>query len=546
MLKILQKLRRRWVIDPHSARYIAFNQKKWQRKPFDKKESVILVDLFDMNPLIHCFAYISNYLATQTNSSIAAFHLTRSRLSSVGISERRLEKIYESFGAGLELHITPELEKPWKAAAQEFAEKEFRQFKTKWDVLAISIDGIKIGDFIYDTYLKKNYTIDIKSPRLKKLIYDAYVTFQIVKKYLDERNVKAILTSHSVYISHGILARQALKRNIPIYGLIDNDNLVITDFDRETNYHFKYHRYREIFKTLPDEDKPKFREAARKVLTERMGGAVDQGIADIILEEGRPGLIGYGPVSKEKLLKDTGRPRILVMLNCYFDAPHCYRSMLFPDFWEWICFILSKSEQTDFDWYVKPHPGGLKDNDLVVEALQKKFPKVNFLGRTASNRQILDEGINAMFTVLGTAAHEFAFRGIPVVNGGDNPHINYDFNFHPKTAEELEKFILAADHLKIDIDKAQVEEFFYMHYIHTYKKNDFGARCVDEEFAYQKLGHTANRLSIYDGYIRGDSEEKDRKLKAYFDQYFQPQIKRAVAHSNELKSKTDSPKNPNL
>jgi hypothetical protein len=516
-----KKLKRRLWIDKPTWRFIGFNKAKWRRLPFEKKDSTILVDIFDVNPLIYCFSNMANYLADATNSSIASFLLARSPLTKLGIRERRLEKIYESFGAGLELKISAESEKKYKAQAHEFAAKTFAGLRTKWDVVDIKLEGLKIGDLIYDSYLKKGFhTVDIKSPLLFSILEEAYLIFQICKDFLRERNVQAIITSHTVYISHGILVRLAIEKDIPIYVLMDNDGLVITDIQKETYYHFKYHIYKKTFDSLSQSEKPKLREKARKILSERMLGAIDPGIADMVLEEGRPGLAGYGPVSKERILKDTGRPRVIVMLNCFFDAPHCYRNMLFPDFWEWIHFVLDKASQTDFDWYVKPHPGGLAANDLVVEELKKKYPKVTYMPRTASNKQILQEGISSMFTVFGTAAHEFAYVGVPVVTAGDNPHVNYDFNFHPQTINEYEKYIFNADKLKIDIDKAQIEEFFYMHYIYSYIRNEFGARLIDEECEYLKLGHKSNESFIFDAFIKGENPEKTRKVKAFFDQYF--------------------------
>jgi hypothetical protein len=125
-----------------------------------------------------------------------------------------------------------------------------------------------------------------------------------------------------------------------------------------------------------------------------------------------------------------------------------------------------------------------------------------------------------MFTVYGTAAHEFAYMGIPVVTAADNPQVAYDFNLHAKSLEEYRSYLLNADKIKINIDKSQIEEFCYMHYIHPYLKNDFEARCVDEEFAYLKLGQKVNESRFLKYYLQTETVEKDRRLRAYFDQFF--------------------------
>src|SRR6185437_13332553 len=156
-------------------------------------------------------------------------------------------------------------------------------------------------------------------------------------------------------------------------------------------------------------------------------------------------------------------PRILVSLHCFFDAPHGYRWLLFPDILCWVEHLLEKASETEFDWYVKPHPQGRVENDAIIESLKRRFPKIKFLGLKVSNKQIAEEGINAVFTMYGTIGHELAYLGIPVVNAGDNPHIAYDFNYHPRTIDEFDQLIAKADALSRPANKDEVLEFFYLH-----------------------------------------------------------------------------------
>src|SRR5438270_7181453 len=107
---------------------------------------------------------------------------------------------------------------------------------------------------------------------------------------------------------------------------------------------------------------------------------------------------------------------------------------------------------------------GAKNAEVLVE-LRARFPKITFLPATVSNLQLVSEGITAMFTGYGTVGHEFAYMGIPVVNAADNPHVNYGFNFHSRSVEELAGYVDRAAELRIDIDKRQTEEYAYMRYI---------------------------------------------------------------------------------
>jgi hypothetical protein len=220
----------------------------------------------------------------------------------------------------------------------------------------------------------------------------------------------------------------------------------------------------------------------------------------------------YAPASTERITADAPEPRMLVMMHDFCDAAHVYQSMLFPDFEEWITFLLERAEQTPFRWYVKPHPNTAfrdrKDeiNREVVAGLQRRFPKITFLDPKTSNAQLIAEGISAMFTVFGTAAHEFAYLGIPAVTAGDNPHTDYGFNFHPKTLAEYEALIRGADRLQIEMPKRDIEEFYYMNYLYFWDDSPASTRQAAAGPGY---GPMLDRLT----------PETEREVAAYVDRF---------------------------
>ena len=87
---------------------------------------------------------------------------------------------------------------------------------------------------------------------------------------------------------------------------------------------------------------------------------------------------------------------------------------------------------------------------------------------TVSNLQIAKEGVSAMFTMYGTAGHEFAQLGVPVVNAADNPHIAYPLNYHPATIEEYADLIRRADRLTSSTNPDDVAVYVYMNYYYIY------------------------------------------------------------------------------
>ena len=143
--------------------------------------------------------------------------------------------------------------------------------------------------------------------------------------------------------------------------------------------------------------------------------------------------------------------------------------MIFPDFYEWADFVLSTLDLSKVDLVVKPHPNGKPGNGKVVSELKKKYPSVNFVDKRTSNKQFMSENVDVLLTVYGSVASEFAYHGVTVVTAGDNPTISFDFCLHAKNREEYADYLKNIDRLSIDINKERIEQFFYMHHLHTGK-----------------------------------------------------------------------------
>ena len=81
----------------------------------------------------------------------------------------------------------------------------------------------------------------------------------------------------------------------------------------------------------------------------------------------------------------------------------------------------------------------------------------------------LYRGINLVLTVYGTIGMEYAYYNIPVINASiNNPHISYDFNYHPKNIHEYEQAIINYKNLKINYSKQDISEYFYMRYLNAF------------------------------------------------------------------------------
>jgi hypothetical protein len=518
----MRELRQRWkeeaTLHPAIRRYIDFCREMWPRDYPVKVDSVVLVGLFDWNSSVHCYAHVTNHLARKTGSTIEWFYFYRRR-------NLLYEKIFAAFGARQGLSMDGL--RGNRQAAEEIAGDLFAKLETKSDVANLSLGGIQIGDLIYDTYLRAGFhpTVKIDDPSLREIMVHAVQIYLGVKEYLARKQVVSVIADHTVYIYCGIMARMAAAAGIPVYQIYygADFHIIKIELDRahsDVPLRYPWPRYAELFRELSPETQAMARVKGRASLEARLEGKKDGVLLDAT---------AYGATDGKPVFEQTGRPRVLVLLNDFFDSVHGYRWMLFPDFYEWIHFLLEKAGETPFDWYVKPHPnmliwekwdrlGQAEANKKVLDELRAKFPKVHFLSPSVSNRQIMAEGLDALFTVHGTAGHEFAYRGIPVVNAGDNQHIAYSFNLHARTIAEYESYIAHANALKVEIRREEIAEYVYMNFFYFLEQCRADANPIPASyFETEEYREQRSRPETFDAFTEPLSVTEKTKLDAYFD-----------------------------
>ena len=505
--------------DPKTQAYIDFNREKWGGHKGSERNGVVLVGLFSDRPAIHCYSYIANRLARRHGGVIRTFYFQKENIPDTAA-------VFASFGAepGPALRILTADE---RARAAEQAGEIFRGLKTKWDAVNITIDGVMLGDMIVDTYIRylAKPAVILDDPDLLATILDAVLIYQACRKYLATHKVLAVIPDHTVYTQCGILIRLATIERIPVYTIQYGPRFLVRKLDyqlrrgeRRIQTLWPYYDYPGLFAALPPEEQECARERGRQGINDRLSGKIDQRILTNIS--------AYDSHGGDRLLKDTGRPRVLVLLHDFCDAAHLYRNMLFPDFMDWSTYLLERAVKTPFDWYAKAHPNNrLRSraamnaaNDRAVAELKERYPAVTFLPPTASNRQLVDEGIAAMFTVHGTAAHEFAYMGVRVVNSGENPHWAYSFNLHAKSLAELDACIANAADLPCKISKADVEEFFYMYYGYMREHGSSDVHPIDEKLVPQhEMADRSATSDVFEDFMRSATPERDAAIDRYLE-----------------------------
>jgi hypothetical protein len=372
--------------------------------------------------------------------------------------KRNLDKIFLSFG-GKMLFRVDELysdQEKIKSLAAEILPK----LKTKEDVLNLETEGIKVGDLIYDTYLRyaDKPQLDLKDPYLETLLLQTLNILFVSRKKIEEYNVVALVSSYTTYIYHGIAVRVCLQKNIPVYTVGAYYSLVHKvrkEFPSHANNHYLF---KELFEQV--KDKETLADGYKEIFENRFKGKIDSATA--YMKES-----AFSAATNTELDGIDWNNTVVVLAHCFFDSPHIYRDLLFPDFYDWMIFTLEElKKQTGLTVLVKQHPNGLPMNEPLFAELAARYANTNirFIDKKTSQLQIINSRPAAIITAYGTAAAEFAYQGFPVITIYDNPFTSYDFTHLANSKDEYRK--LLQDVLKLEPRQHQREilEYYYMQY----------------------------------------------------------------------------------
>ena len=509
--------------DKRTKLFVDFCILRWKNSDINSRKSEVLVELYPLDQTVLAFSYCANILAEKHQSKIVSFSLSERNAKLFMWRYRRFIKIYQSFNA--RTHINTNLS---NANLDKETSVIFRgivnKIKTKSELLGVEINGDIIGNEIYEAYLieKRKPTIDIHSDDFRQFLHKCIKTYLFWHSYFNSHKVTAVILSHGIY-RYGIIKTIANKKGVPVY-LPTVRSLYCLKSSNDWAIP-KYESYPELFKGLPQETRSKGVAWAKNRLELRLSGVVGVDMSYSTQSAFRRELF------TSRVLRESGRIKVLIATHCFFDNPNAYGGNIFPDFYEWINFLGEMSEITDYDWYLKTHPDVLPGNDKVLNDLLKKYKNIISLHPSTSHLQLAEEGVSFVLTVYGSVGHECPLLGQAVINAGEkNPHIGYDFNIHIKTVEEYRSCLINLKNIETKIDKEKIYEFYFMHYKYSGPNNIFFDSFQDFLSKYSVDEQSSS--CAYQYFLDEYSEQKDsilcQKLEKFIDssdfQYYEQKV----------------------
>lgn len=464
--------------------FIRHNRRVWGGTVAADTAREILVEQFSLPTAIMAQSYFVNLLAGRFRARIRAYWPDRKGRKTT----ERLKAVYRSFNAeSFEIEMTPALE----AESERLLKEVLPRLQTKRDVEELRLEGVLIGDLVYDSHLMNNRvpTVDLASDSFRASLKAALDYFVFWRDYLDSHDVASVIVSHCVYYEFATVLRLAIARGIPSYQVNSTHVFRLSEKDLWAYTDFRY--YPEEFKKLPPEEQKQALELSKERLDKRVHGEVG---VDMPYSKKS----AYARTERKRVLAESDRPKLLIATHCFFDSPHGYGINLFPDFYEWLEFLGTISEKTEYDWYIKTHPDYLPGTMEIVRGFVEKYPRLTLLPPETSHLQLIEDGLDFALSVYGSIGCEYAVLGKTVINASPcNPHVAYHFNLNPCTVEEYEQILTHLPDPNRPILLREVYEYYYLRYLeidnwlyddyHRFIKEVGGSKGQSQPVSYTKF-----------------------------------------------------------
>ena len=516
-------------------------------KSFSSQEQV-LVEFNSFQNFHISASYLANYLKSKYKCQLLGFYNYSILVNDLNFSFLNKFKwtlgnvfsiknfgVYKSLGVDKIFRPSPKNSEFYLADIKFIKLK--KKIKDKKDVLAIQLDGVLIGDIIYDTYLKRFHEPTLHlDEKFFKILKDFLILYYYWKNYFKKNKVKAVITGHFVY-SYALVVRVALKYNIKCF----NVTLMRIFQGSKKNSTFAFDA-----KTL----------GLKKIVTETDNEILSNGIKlakNILYKriyEGKltgadmPYVLKSSFTKKNKhkrFIAKNKKKKVLICTHDFFDAVHLNRNNLFVDFSEWLEFLGKLSEKTDYDWYIKTHPYYDKKfkfhQSISYKTMRKitdKYKKIKVLPNEYSHKRLVKEGIDLVLTVYGSVAMEYALMNKLVITAcKNNLFSDFNFNVHPKSLKDYENKILNFEKIKLKIDKNEIYQYYFARHLH----HDTNWILPNYSEFIKNIGYnnqfTTRMYSMWNPYFK--REHTERIMKTINSFYYSKDQFLNIYHSNNYK-----------
>jgi len=485
-------------------KFIQHNKKVFKKK-IPNTKNIILIENYNYKPSIIPFSYFSNILADIHNAKLISYNTNFFNFKTLikhllKVPFFNHHNIFKSFNVIDNLipikNYNPKL-------VDKLYFQNLKKLKNKKDILKLKFLNIKVGDLIYDEYLRQYNlpTIDQDSKHFKKYFYSFAQLFIFWYTYFENNKVRAVIASHTVY-AIGLVPRIAIYKKVKTYnmGMSYTYSLSKKNYLRLSGFE----NYKKYFLKIKNYLKKDLIKISKHVLNGKIFGK--NSVSHNIISNIPTSAFG-GKKSPSKNFKPN--KKILIASHCFTDAVHAYGNALFTDFYEWINYLGELSNKMNYEWIIKIHPAQYDKNVAQMNNFVKKYKKFTLIKKQKTHNEIITENnILCVLTVYGSVGHEYPLFGIPVINASvNNPHSAYKFNYNPSSIKKYEYLIRNVNKLKDNFNnyRNEIYEYYYVRFLSEYHFMNNPLKSIN------KLGKNYSSSLIFEEWLKQFNSKLHKK-----------------------------------
>lgn len=319
------------------------------------------------------------------------------------------------------------------------------RLKTPEDILKITLNGIKVGDLIYDDVIRntKRKTVAGIDWAVVVSIGNCLFYYFQYRRLFRRRHYQYYVATHTAYSEYGLLCRVALMHGVKV---IETSDIQMSYYEQISNtqlptYHDGINNSIAVGLNKQQAEYDELRTTARCSLQERLDSKVSQ----IDAQKAYCGKVYGKEELRQTLDLPPGHKMVFVLAHVFSDSPHLSSAMLHADYYQWLATTLAIcARATKVSWLIKPHPSaGLYGESGIIEKMVTDLDVGHVVICPADmNTKSLSVCADALVTVHGTAGLEYSCLGIPVFLAGRPFYAGFGFAIEPKTKEEYETILM--------------------------------------------------------------------------------------------------------
>ncbi|MDC1066110.1 hypothetical protein OAQ86_06805 [Candidatus Pseudothioglobus singularis] len=313
----------------------------------------------------------------------------------------------------------------------------FKRNKIEYFIDFYKLDGIRLGDLIYDTFIRNDLSFlnpNLFSLKFLKIFIYTMFEFYSIKHFFKKNNVKFAVVSKWQYTNSGaLIARFALYNEIKVIHATFNQALLVSNYE---------HVFHDCFKVFNIEDSRLDENFLDKKIEERFSGEghgidIKSAFSNKIWDEGDLSSFFGSRYDRKK-------KNVFIMLHAFSDANHLSGKLIYRDYYKWFSATMEIISKLDnVNWIVKQHPSR---KVYYEEEIVNNF----FVNNDTKNILLLPDNFNtysvfkladSFITARGTIALEASLIGIPSILVGESNFSNLGFTYDMETVLQYESIL---------------------------------------------------------------------------------------------------------